>query len=146
MTKKELEQLIDLKKEIKELEQSILKIQQMYIGDAPVAVDASRKNFPYTQGKKIVYGYDPILVEKRDRLLYEKRMLLYDRKEKAAEEERRIIQYINNIKESRIRRIIQYRYVDGYSWEKIGDIMHFDRRTGERIVSRYLKQKIIAKK
>ena len=43
MTKKELEQLIDLKKEIKELEQSILKIQQMYIGDAPVAVDASRR-------------------------------------------------------------------------------------------------------
>ena len=53
MTKKELEQLIDLKKEIKELEQSILKIQQMYIGDAPVTVDASKKNFPYIQGKAI---------------------------------------------------------------------------------------------
>lgn len=63
MTKKELEQLIDLKKEIKELEQSILKIQQMYIGDAPVTVDASKKNFPYIQGKAIVHGYNPVLAK-----------------------------------------------------------------------------------
>ena len=52
MTKKELEQLIDLKKEIKELEQSILKIQQMYIGDAPVSVDASKKIFHIFKGKQ----------------------------------------------------------------------------------------------
>lgn len=140
MTKKELEQLIDLKKEIKELEQSILRIQQMYIGDAPVAVDASKKNFPYTQGKAIVHGYDPVLAEKRSKRLYEKKILLDDRRKKAAKEERRLIQYINSIPESRIRRIIQFRYIDGLTWERIGEIMHCDRRTGERIVSRYLKQ------
>ncbi len=140
MTKKELEQLIDLKKEIEELEQSIQKIQQMYIGDAPVAVDASKKNFPYTQGKAIVHGYDPVLAEKRSKRLYEKKILLDDRRKKAAKEEKRLIQYINGIPESRIRRIMQFRYIDGLTWERIGEIMHCDRRTGERIVSRYLKQ------
>lgn len=140
MTKKELEQLIDLKKEIEEIEQNITHIKLMDIGTMPVRVDASSQGFPYIQSKATVQGYDPRLANKRDKLLYEKRILLNERKEKAAEEEKRLTQYINNIKESRVRRIMQYRYVDGYSWEKIGDIMHFDRRTGERIVSRYLRQ------
>lgn len=140
MTKKELEQLIDLKKEIMEIEQNILDIKLMDIRTMPVRVDASSQGFPYVQGKATVQSYDPRLASKRDKLLYEKRILLNERKEKAAEEEKRLTQYINDIKESRVRRIMQYRYVDGYSWEKIGDIMHFDRRTGERIVSRYLIQ------
>lgn len=140
MTKQELEQLTDLKQEIEELEKNIAKIKQMDIKEVSIKVSASSKSFPYVQGRATVQEYDPALKDKRDRLLYEKRMLLCDRKEQAAEEERRLMQYINNIKESRVRRIMQYRYVDGYSWEKIGDIMHFDRRTGERIVSRYLKR------
>ncbi len=73
-------------------------------------------------------------------------MMLKERKESAAREEQKLLQYINNVKESRIRRIMQYKYVDGYSWDKIGNIMHFDRRTGERIVSRYLNQNKNTKK
>ncbi len=141
MTKKELGQLIDLKKEIVELEQNIAKIEQMDIKDTPIKVAASSQAFPYTQGRAIVQEYDPVLADKRDRMLCEKKIILGDRKHKAAEEEKRLMRFINNIEESRIRRIMQYRYVDGYSWEKIGGIMHFDRRTGERIISRYLKQK-----
>lgn len=141
MTKKELEQLIDLKEEIDELERNIAKIEQMDIKDTPIKVAASSQDFPYTQGRAIVQEYDPVLADKRDRLLCEKRVILSDRKHKAAEEEKRLMRFINNIEESRIRRIMQYRYVDGYSWEKIGGIMHFDRRTGERIISRYLKRK-----
>lgn len=140
MTKQELEQLIHLKQEIEELEQNIVKIESMDIQSVPIKVDASSQCFPYVQSRATVQEYDLALADKRDRLLCEKKLLLCDRKEKAAEEEKRLIQYINNIKESCIRRIMQYRYVDGYSWEKIGDIMHFDRRTGERIVSRYLKR------
>lgn len=141
MTKKELEQLGDLKKEIEELEQNIRRIEQMDIETSPIKVTASGKSFPYTQGRVTVQGYNPKLADRRDRQLYEKRILLGDRKHKAAEEEKRLLAFINDIEESRIRRIMQYRYVDGYSWEKIGSIMHFDRRTGERIISRYLKHK-----
>ncbi len=140
MTKEELEQLIDLRKEIKELEQSILKVEQMETGEVPVKVKASCQDFPYTQGRVSVKTYNPALANKRDQLLYEKRMLLNERKEKAIKEEQKLTRYINNINESRVRRIMQYRYIDGYSWEKIGCIMHFDRRTCERIVSRYLKR------
>lgn len=140
MTKKELEQLIDLRKEIKELEESILKVEQMEIEGIPIKVKASYQDFPYIQGKISVKSYNPVLVDKRDRIICEKKMLLNERKQKIIEEEKKLTQYINNISESRVRRIMQYRYIDGYSWEKIGNIMHFDRRTCERIVSRYLKQ------
>ena len=46
MTKKELEQLIDLKKEIEELEQKIAQIEQMDISSTPVRVNASGQKFP----------------------------------------------------------------------------------------------------
>lgn len=35
---------------------------------------------------------------------------------------------------------MQYRYIDGYSWEKIGNVMHCDRTTAEKAVTRYLKK------
>lgn len=140
MTKKELEQLINLKKEIEEIKHTISRIEQMYIGEVPVKVDASYQNFPYIQTSMSVQGYDPVLADKRDRLLYEKMILLEQRKEKAAEEEKRLMQYINCITESRIRRIMQFRYIEGFTWDKIGEIMHCDRTTVEKAISRYLKK------
>lgn len=140
VTKKELEQLIDLRKEIDELEQSILKTEQMDIGAVPVKVDASRQNFPYIQDRITVKSYNPTLADKRARLLYNKRVLLEERKKRAAEEETKLLQYINQIKESKIRRIMQFRFVEGLTWEKIGGIMHCDRTTAEKMVNRYLKK------
>ena len=140
MTKKELEQLIDLKKEIKEIEQNILKIEQMDIGALPVKVDASGRNFPYIQGTMTVSSYDPALADKRAARLYSKKVLLEERKKQAAEAENQLLQYINNIYESKIRRIMQFRYVEGLTWERIGEILHCDRTTVEKMISRYLKK------
>lgn len=125
MTKNNLEQLIDLKKEIEEINQNILRIEQMSI------LSADEKAF------ETVHGYDSV---QSYQYLYEQKELLCERKMQVAKEEAKLMQYINGIQESRVRRIMQFRYINGYSWEKIGEIMHFDRRTGERIVSRYLKQ------
>lgn len=140
MTKRELEQLTDLKREIGEIEQNIAKIEQMDIKAVPIKVDASSKCFPYIQSRAVVQEYDPVLADKRDRILYEKSMLLEERKRKAAEEELMLTQYINNVKVSRVRRIMQYRYVEGFTWEKIGEIMHCDRTTAEKMITRYLKK------
>ena len=140
MTKKELEQLIDLKKEIAELEQCIVKIEQMDISSAPIKVNSSQKDFPYIQGFASVPGYDPVIADRRARRLYEKKILLEERKEKAAQEEKKLIQYINSIQESKIRRIMQFRYIEGLTWERIGAIMHCDRTTADKMISRYLKK------
>lgn len=140
MTKKELEQFIDLKKEIKEIERSISEIEQMDIGSVPVKVDASQRNFPYIQGKMTVSSYDPVLADRRAVRLYNKKVLLEARKKKADEAETQLLQYINSIQESKIRRIMQFRYNDGLTWERIGEIMHCDRTTAEKMISRYLKK------
>lgn len=128
MTKKELEQLIDLKKEIKEIEQNIMKIEQMGTSSTDV------------KELIIVHGYDAVQTAQLNQHLCEQKALLCERKTQVAKEENELMLYINNIQESRVRRIMQFKYLDGYSWEKIGEIMHFDRRTGERIVSRYLRR------
>lgn len=100
MTKEELEQLIDLREEIKEIEQKIKR------GDT---------------------GYPSSNLE-----------LLKARKHMAAQLEREITEFINSVKDSRIRRIMQYKYVDGYTWRKIANIMHYDRSYPEKVVTRYL--------
>lgn len=102
MTKEKLEQLIDLRKEIKEIEQ---KIKQ--------------------EGAENPSG---------------NANLLKKRKEMAAEVEKQITEYINSVVDSRVRRIMQYKYVDGYTWCKIARIMHYDRSSPEKIITRYLNR------
>lgn len=102
MTKEKLEQLIDLRNEIKEIGQ---KIRQ--------------------EGAENPSG-NAELLEKR--------------KQMAAEIEKEITEYINSVADSRVRRIMQYKYVDGYTWRKIARIMHYDRSSPEKIITRYLNK------
>ena len=60
----------------------------MDISSAPIKVNASKKDFPYIQGRASVQGYDPTLADRRARRLCEKKILLNERKEKAAKEEK----------------------------------------------------------
>lgn len=102
MTKEELEQLIDLRKEIKEIEQKI-------------------------KNEKTGCPSDNL-------------ELLKIREHMAAGLEKEITEYINTVRDSRIRRIMQYKYVDGYTWKKIANIMHYDRSYPEKAVTRYLNK------
>lgn len=102
MTKEKLEQLIDLRKEIKEIKQRIRR------EDAGCPSDNAK--------------------------LLEKRMHM------AAGLEKEITIYINSVANSKIRRIMQYKYVDGYTWQKIANIMHYDKSYPEKAVARYLKK------
>lgn len=102
MTKEKLEQLINLRKEIKEIEQRIR------------SEDAG-----YPSGNIGLLG---------------------ERIHMAAELEKEITAYINSVGDSKIRRIMQYRYVDGYQWNKIARIMHYDRTYPEKLISKYLKE------
>lgn len=102
LTKEELEQLIDLRKEIKEIEQKI-------------------------KNEKTGCPSDNL-------------ELLKIREHMAAGLEKEITEYINTVRDSRIRRIMQYKYVDGYTWKKIANIMHYDRSYPEKAVTRYLNK------
>jgi len=50
------------------------------------------------------------------------------------------MEYINTVTDSRIRRIMQYKYVDGYTWQRIANIMHYDKSYPEKAITRYINK------
>lgn len=140
MTKEDLEQLCDLRKEIAELEYKIARLSSRGSRIVSDKVQASSKDFPYVQTTVKIEGYDYVGDQKSRKQLRKKRILLQQRKEQAEALELRITQYINSISDSGIRRMIDYKYIEGCTWEKIGRIFHCDRTTAEKRVSNYLKE------
>lgn len=140
MTKEELSQLRDLRQEITELEAKIVDLKSKSSRIISDKVKASSKDFPYTEISLEIEGYDYVMDAKSKRQIQMKQELLRQRKEQAEELELRITQYINSIKESKIRRMMEYKYIEGYTWEKIGQIFHCDRTTAEKSVSKYLRE------
>lgn len=140
MTKEDLEQLCDLRKEIAELEYKIARLSSRGSRIVSDKVQASSKDFPYVQTTVKIEGYDYVGDQKSRKQLGKKRILIQQRKEQAEALELRITQYINSISDSGIRRMIDYKYIEGYTWEKIGRIFHCDRTTAKKRVSNYLKE------
>ncbi len=122
MTKKTLEQLIDLRKEIMELEKRIKCIEQKKMDTVSDAAKASHTDFQKRQQLSVSMN------------------LLQKRINQAAVLEAEITEYINNVRDSKIRRMMQYKYIDGYTWKRIAGIMHYDKSYPEKAITRYLQK------
>lgn len=138
MTKEELNQLSDLRMEIRELRAKIDNLSQKGSRIVSDKVKASSKDFPYTEVSVKIQGYDVVMDQRTRRQIMEKKILLNKRLQQAEELELRISKYINSVTESRIRRMMEYKYIEGRTWEQIGQILHCDRTTAEKAVSGYL--------
>lgn len=110
ITREELSQLNSLKKEIAELETEINRLRQQKSGTATDKVRSSGHEYPYIDGFKQISGFNKAADDKRKKLLEKKEALLSQRKEKAEAAELKIMEYINSVQDSRVRRIMQYRY------------------------------------
>ena len=141
MTKEQLEQLADLRQEIKELECKLEVLKNKKIDSVTDKVKASGKNFPYIQGSACVSGYDTQAHESNIKTINRCIELLTTRKRKAEKLELEITEYINSIDDSRIRRMMQFRYVEGYTLERIGKVMNCDRTTVIKSLAKYLSKK-----
>ncbi len=139
MTKGELEQLLDLRKEIKELDGKVERMQQQRVGRVTDKVHTSMKEFPYVYTTKTITGVDE-KDKKRRKTLTDSEILLLRRRQQAVDAEFKISKYINGIKDSRIRRIISLRYEEGLSWEKVAAEMNMDRTYPEKLLTKYLKE------
>ena len=135
-----MSQLASLRREIRELDEKIAAINArkgMVVTDK---VQASAKEFPYQETHVTIHGYSYELDPKSKRQKKEKERLLRIRRQQASEWELKITEYINTITDSEIRRMMEYRYIENYTWEEIGRIFHCDRTTAEKKVSNYLKE------
>lgn len=140
MTKSELEQLLDLRKEIQELDAKVEKMQGQRVGKVMDRVHASMPEFPYVYTTKTITGVDNKGSRKRRRELTESELLLLKRRQQAVDAEFKISKYIKSINDSRIRRIISLRYEEGLSWDKVAAAMNCDRTYPEKLLTKYLKE------
>lgn len=140
MTKEELGQLSDLRKEIKELDAKVERLQEQRVGKVTDRVHTSMKEFPYCYTTKTITGVDQKESKKHRRALTENELLLLKRRRQAVEEEYKISQFIKSINDSKIRRIVALKYEEGYSWGKVAEILHCDRTYPEKLLTKYLKE------
>lgn len=138
MTKGELEQLLDLRKEIRELDEKIERMKRQRVKEVIDKVNTSMKEYPYTYTTRTITGVDN-KDKKHRKELTEGEILLLRRRQQAVDTEVRISKYINSIGDSRIRRIISMRYEDGLSWEKVAAALNCDRTYPEKQLTRYLE-------
>lgn len=141
MTKEELNQLNSLKKEIAELEAEITRLQQQKSETAMDKVRASGQEYPYINGFKQISGFNMVAEHKKNARINRKEILLKQRKEKAEAAELKIMEYINSVQDSKIRMIMQYRYINGYGWEKIGKLLNYDRTYPKKLLDQYFENK-----
>ena len=140
MTKEELGQLIDLRKEIKELDEKIECLKKQRVGNVSDRVHASMQEFPYCYTTVTITGVDQKESRKRRAVITENEMLLLKRRQQAVNAEFKISQFIKDIKDSKVRRIVSLKYEEGLSWGKVAEIMNYDRTYPEKILTKYLKE------
>lgn len=125
MTKEQLNEIIKLKKEVEQLR---VKLRELNYGDSEKIVTdkvrGSMSQFPYLPRTFTLVGMEQMseeCIKKRDAIgkkISDKYYELYSRIDKA-------IDFIQNIEDSEIRQILTYKYIDGLTWEQIGQCMNY---------------------
>lgn len=120
MNKKDLEQVVALKNEIKDLER---RLQNNNISSTVAdSVKGSSTNFPYIECHRVIQGVD-YKKQIRDRKY---RKLLKSKRDKIDKLLVQIEYDLNYIEDSEIRQIIRYKYFDNFNWVKIMHLMNYN--------------------
>lgn len=132
MNKKILNQYTNLVKEAQKLEKRIERLRKQSSQVSDVVQNGYKRH-------AVIFGYDVI----RDSKLRELEFLLMDRKAKIIMQQTEIENYINSIKESDIRQILEYRYIDNMNWIQIQVAMGYDHEdTARKKHDRYLEKNL----
>lgn len=127
MNKKDLEQVVALKNEIKDLER---RLQNNNISSTVAdSVKGSSTNFPYIECHRVIQGVD-YKKQIRDRKY---RKLLKSKRDKINKLLVQIEYDLNYIEDSEIRQIIRFKYFDDYSWIQIMHKMNYKSEEKARI-------------
>lgn len=142
MEKNVLKQYISLKKEIEDINIRIQKLQAKLeaINEAGNVKDAVKGGAGGLQTFH-VEGF-PVAEEDETKYLLQKNIrILEERKAKAAELVVKVESYINTIDDSRMRRMITYRYIDNMSWQMVADKMGrgYTENSCKKQMERFLK-------
>lgn len=139
MTREMLSQYIDLKQEIKLLENKIKEMESREVQCVSDVVRGSSRQFPYIEHNVRVSGVDLEFERRMKRAIGRKKVQLKELKLRLEEDEVYIYDYIQNQKDSRTRQVLVYSYIDGLKQNQVADIMHIDRSLVSKIISFCIK-------
>lgn len=132
MTKEELIEYCDLKKEIEDLEKRIKKIHKI----TETVSDTVQNGYKH---RAVIFGID--LSRKRKLHTYEYKLQNFYNK--LFEEQNKIEDYIETIPKSDIRQIFRYKYIDDFSWLQIMHLMKYKAESTARMKhDRFLEENL----
>lgn len=123
MTKENLKRYRGLLTEVNLLKKQLEKIEPEFVRDS---VNGSASQFPYTNHKVHIEGYD---LEGYKRKVARLNRRIVNKMDELVEEKDRLIEFIYDIENSEVRQIFIYRYIDGLVWKEIGDKMNYGTST-----------------
>lgn len=126
-----LEQYKDKSKEIKLLESRIIEMRQEETEIVSDTVCGSSSSFPYTQHTIKISGLN---AKKREKI-YRVMERLIKRKTALYNELEEVEKFIDNIQDSKVRQIIQLRYIKGMSWNVVASKV-YNYPNGDRVRKR----------
>lgn len=126
MDKDILTQYTDLQEEIKDIRRRAEGVRRQLErlereGTVIDAVKGTRQDGTF--GSIRIEGFPYADYEKRRRSLQSYLLTLEEMEERLLELTGKAEEYINSIEDSRMRRIVQYRIIDGLSWYEVADRM-----------------------
>lgn len=119
MDKSILIQYSDLVEEVKDLRRRIQKNQDDIDKLETVSDSVKGTRRDGTIGNISITGFPYPRYYKLKDTLYKRQRLLTEKKEELLELINQVDDYINSIKDSRIRRIMRYRYIDDLNWVQV---------------------------
>jgi len=117
MTEEELKQLYWLKKEIKQIDNELQKLENMSLTKSHILT-----GLPFGNDKSdIVANYSCDIVDLETKLK--------EKKQKCIDNVAKVEDFIDNIEDSQIRQIFRFRHINGLSWDDIASEMNMHRTT-----------------
>ena len=132
--KDKLSQKNEIKKSITKIERKIKNLEE---NDTRLAsVEESYKRPPYTKHNVVVQAQT-----KRTRdLISRYKSVLQERLNDLLEVDIEIEEFINTLPTARLQSIFEYKYIDGYTWQKIAFIIGGTEESLKQECSRFLKE------
>lgn len=137
--KQGIKQVNDVKRGIKDLEDRIKKMERP-VKQVKDSVKGSGKSFPYIEQHIVIEGYEDD-GGKQDARIERRRKVLQEKKEELENLKEEIEKYINTeIKDERIRQILQFKYIDELNWIQIGLKMECSEEKVRKEFERFFKK------
>jgi DNA-directed RNA polymerase specialized sigma subunit len=133
MTKEELFKYKSITAEIEQIKQSLSNVEPEYSKDT---VTGSDIEFPYTKHNFNIEGYDYGNYERKIQRIQNR---LNRKLVELVEEKDKLTKYIYSLKDSEVRQIFTYRYINGLSWREIGEKMNYSFETVRKKHDKFIR-------